>query len=400
MFHCLSPSQSSHNKILSVVLLGLCQIWLVAQRATPPLTPLPATDWALGPFTRPVDAPVITPLPESVFRDPLRPGFRTGPIHWEALHTFNPAAVVRNGKVMLLYRAEDDSGAHPGPGEIGMHTSRLGLAESADGIHFTRRAEPVFYAAEDGQKSREWPGGVEDPRLVEAPDGRYVLAYTQWNRKTYSIGIATSPDLLHWTKHGPALGETGPYAHLMYKSASIVTRLEHGRLIAAKIHGKFWMYWGEIEVRLATSTDLIHWTPVEEAPGKPMVILEHRAGKFDSGFPEVGPPAVVTPHGIVLIYNGKNATPDNHPGDGDSNLGAGAYASGQALFSADDPGKLLARLDQPSLYPEKPYERTGQYAAGTTFAEGLVYFEDRWLLYYGCADSFVAVAAASAGNRK
>ena len=56
-------------------------------------------------------------------------------------------------------------------------------------------------------------GGVEDPRLVENPDGgnqRYVLTYTQWNRKTYSIGIATSPDLVHWTKHGPAfLGAAG-----------------------------------------------------------------------------------------------------------------------------------------------------------------------------------------------
>jgi len=41
-----------------------------------------------------------------------------------------------------------------------------------------------------------------------------------------------------------------------------------------------------------------------------------------------------------------------------------------------------------------PYEKTGQYAAGTTFAEGLVYFHRRWFLYYGCADSLVAVATA------
>ncbi len=64
-----------------------------------------------------------------------------------------------------------------------MHTSRLGLAESADGIHFTRRAEPVFFPAEDDQKAREWPGGVEDPRIVEREDGTYVLTYTQWNRE-------------------------------------------------------------------------------------------------------------------------------------------------------------------------------------------------------------------------
>ncbi len=63
------------------------------------------------------------------------------PVQWEALHTFNPAAIVRHGKVYVLYRAEDNSGAM----EIGGHTSRLGLAESEDGIHFKRLPEPVFY---------------------------------------------------------------------------------------------------------------------------------------------------------------------------------------------------------------------------------------------------------------
>jgi len=352
---------------------------------TSPITPQIPPDWALGPFTRPVDEPIIQPRPESVFQDPLKPGL----VHWEALHTFNPAAVVRNGKVFVLYRAEDDSGAM----QIGMHTSRLGLAESEDGIHFTRLPQPVFYPAEDSQKAREWPGGVEDPRIVEAPDGSYVLTYTQWNRQTYTIGVATSPDLIHWIKHGPALGETGPYANLMYKSGGIVTKLDHGRLIAARIHGKFWIYWGEIQVRVATSTDLIHWTPIEESPGKPVVVLEHRPGLFDSGFPEVGTPPILTKQGILVLYNGKNAEAGKDP---DPDLGPGAYSVGQALFDVSHPTRLLKRLDQPVLYPEKPYERSGQYAAGTTFGEGLVRFKGNWLLYYGTADSFVAVAEASA----
>lgn len=342
-----------------------------------------AADWPIGPFTRPVDEPVIRPRPESVFANPID----GKAVHWEALHTFNPAAVVRNGKVFVLYRAEDDSGSM----QIGMHTSRLGLAESDDGIHFTRRPEPVFYPAEDGQKSREWPGGVEDPRIVEAPDGTYVLTYTQWNRETYTIGVATSPDLVHWTKHGPALGDTGAYAHLMYKSGGIVTRLEHGRLIAARIQGKFWMYWGEIQVRVASSPDLVHWTPMESAPGKPVVVLERRPGLFDSGFPEVGTPPILTEQGVRVFYNGKNAEKGSDP---DPNLGPGAYSVGEALFDSRDLTHLLKRLDQPVLHPEKPYERTGQYAAGTTFGEGLVLFRGQWFLYYGCADSFVAVATA------
>ena len=60
--------------------------------------------------------------------------------------------------------------------------------------------------------------------MVEREDGTYVMTYTQWNQKTYTIGVATSPDLLHWTKHGPALGETGPYAQYAVVRATSIFR--------------------------------------------------------------------------------------------------------------------------------------------------------------------------------
>jgi predicted GH43/DUF377 family glycosyl hydrolase len=277
--------------------------------------------------------------------------------------------------------------------QIGMHTSRLGLAQSSDGIHFTRSAVPVFYPALDSQESREWPGGVEDPRIVEAGDGTYVMTYTQWNRVTYTVGIATSPDLEHWTKQGPAFLDAagGKYADLKYKSAGIVTALRSEKLVAVRLDGKYWMYWGEGAIHLATSKDLIHWAPVESADGKPIEVLKPRPRHFDSSFPETGPPPVLTRRGIVVIYNGRNAA-----SGGDPRLAANTYAAGEALFDARNPAKLLARTENPVLQPTLPYERTGQYTAGTTFAEGLVYFHDQWFLYYGCADSLVAVAMAPA----
>src|ERR1035438_8267082 len=81
--------------------------------------------WQIEPFARPSgSSPVIAPNKASLFRNPVD-GKR---VHWEALHTFNPAAMVRNGKIYVLYRAEDDTGEMG----IGLHTSRLGLAESGD----------------------------------------------------------------------------------------------------------------------------------------------------------------------------------------------------------------------------------------------------------------------------
>lgn len=375
----LGKSMTTSKMLLSVLLISAAVLPLGAQTADKTLP-----GWMLGPFIRATQGePVIVPDAKATFTDPIRKAL----VHWEALHTFNPAAIVRDGKIVVLYRAEDSTGAM----EIGGHTSRIGMATSTDGVDFDRRPEPVFYPANDAQKSREWPGGTEDPRIVESPDGMYVLTYTQWNRKNYRVGIATSRDLIHWKKWGPAFQDAGPkYATFLYKSAGIVTELDGGKLVAAKIHGKYWMYWGEKQIRLATSDDLIHWTPVEDAKGKTMVVLARRSGHFDSGFPEVGPPPVLTRKGILLIYNGKN-------GDGpdrDKQIDAGAYASGEALFSTDDPAKLLERSAEPVLKPEMPYERTGQYTAGTTFAEGLVYSKGKWFLYYGCADSRVAVVMA------
>jgi beta-1,2-mannosidase len=338
--------------------------------------------WALVPLNRPSDAqPIITPLKDVTFQNPLG----DTPVHWEALHTFNPGAIVRDGKIYVLYRAEDDSGKM----KIGGHTSRVGLAVSEDGIHFQREANPVLYPAKDDQQAREWPGGCEDPRIVEAEDGTYVVAYTQWNHKHYDAAIATSTDLHTWTKHGPALAKAynGKYANLQYKSAGIVTKLQDGRLKATKVNGKYLMFWGEGKVHLATSTNLVDWDPVEDAHGKLITVIEHRPHLFDSTFPEVGPPPILTERGILLLYNGKNAA-----SDGDKTLAPKTYSVGEALFSSADPTKLLDRVEQPVFKPELPWERSGQYVAGTTFAEGLVYFHDKWFLYYGCADSLVGVA--------
>ncbi|RYG68033.1 hypothetical protein EON80_12465 [bacterium] len=366
---------------LSVFCPNLCAAPTVKPLALPISPFAKAPEWALGPFVRPAGVnPVISPNPYAVFDDPIT----KKPVRWEALHTFNPAAIVRDGKVYVLYRAEDDSGAMA----IGQHISRVGMAVSDDGLRFSRLPAPVFFPAEDAQKDNEANGGCEDPRIVEGPDGTYVLTYTQWNRSRWRAGIATSKDLINWTKYGPAFAKAynGKYANLGYKSCGIVTRQEKGRLIAAKINGKFWMYWGEDAVHLATSDDLVNWTPLEDADGKLLKLITPRQGKFDSALTEVGPPPVITDRGILLIYNGKNAGEK-----GDPNLGPSVYSGGQALFDINDPSKLLGRLDAPFFKPQLPFEMSGQYAGGTTFLEGMVNFKDKWFLYYGCADSLVGV---------
>ena len=340
----------------------------------------PAQTWQLGPFVRPDGVnPIIKPDTNLVFACPMN----NAPIEWAALNTFNPGAVLKDDHVCVLFRSEDASGSM----SIGGHTSRIGLAESSDGEHFVSRPAPVLFPANDNQKDNEWTGGCEDPRVVQADNGMYVMMYTEYRRgdkaRIARLGVATSSDLIHWDKHGPAFEKLGgDFAEHACKSGAVVTRLVNGRLVAVKYHGKYWMYWGEGEIHLASSDNLVDWVP---GP----VVLRTRPNKFDSALVEAGPPAVITDQGILLIYNGKNAS-----NDGDPSLGAGAYSGGQALFDLTEPAKLLQRTDSPFFKPEAAFEMTGQYRAGTTFLEGLVYFHREWLLYYGCADSFVGVAVA------
>jgi beta-1,2-mannosidase len=346
--------------------------------------PLPA--WAFGGFTRPAGVnPIISPKPSSQFLDPM-----TGQmVAWESNDTFNPGATIKDGKVVVLYRAEDSSGVR-----IGERTSRLGYAESSDGLRFTRKDKPVFYPADDSQKEFEWPGGCEDPRVAVTEEGTYVVFYTQWNRKTPRLGVATSKDLQQWTKHGPIFrnAKSGVFNE-PHKSASIVTMVKNGRQVITKVNGKYVLYWGELGVFMATSDDLINWQPLLDGSGKPKALISPRAGFFDSDLTECGPPAVLTDKGILLLYNGKN-----NPTKGDPRFNGNAYCAGQVLFDKADPTKAIGRLDVPFLRPMEPFEKSGQYVDGTVFIEGLVYFKNKWFLYYGCADSKVAVAIFDPAN--
>lgn len=351
------------------------------------------TSWALLPFEK-IDSvnPVLTPGTH-VFTCPI---LRKS-VKWDEKDVFNPAAVVRDGKVYLIFRAEDTIGKHAG-------TSRLGLAESNDGIHFTSYDKPVFYPENDSLKNYEWEGGVEDPRVVKGIGDDYIMTYTAYDGTTARLMIASSKDLVHWTKHGTVL--KGKYKDTWSKSGAIVTTLQNsngnqsvwsGSLsnmpstettpTAVKVNGQYWMYFGDTDLFAATSADLIHWTPLEEN-GKLKSVLKPRPGLFDSRLVESGPYALLTDRGILLIYNGMNLEQG-----GDSTLAPGAYCAGQVLFDAKDPVTTIERLDHYFMKPEKPYELTGQINQ-VCFVEGMVPFQGKWFLYYGTADSKIAVAVS------
>jgi predicted GH43/DUF377 family glycosyl hydrolase len=260
------------------------------------------------------------------------------------------------GKFVMLYRAQDRNG-----------TSRLGYAESADGIHFHRRPDPVFSPEAEYEKN----GGVEDPRLVKFGE-TYYLTYTGYNKKDAQLCLATSTDLIHWQRKGILLPA--------YKGNWNVRWTKSGAIVPQKIGGKYWMYFlgtsrdKRDQTGLAYSADLVHWTEATAAP-----VLPARAGKFDSRVVEPGPAPIITSDGILLVYNGA-----------DDKL---VYRTGMAVFSIRDPRKLLWRTGKAVFSPKLDWEKNGQ-VPNVVFVEGMVKKGNDYLLYYGGADKYVGVAEA------
>lgn len=348
-------------------------------------------NWAF-PYFEKVDSlnPILIPDVDQAFIDPMTNRL----VNWEARNVLNPTAVVRDDSVYLLYRAQDSTG-----------TSRIGMAVSSDGLHFEKRPAPVFYPDQDSSKIFEWNyqksmpveswpdtcqtclfDGVEDPRIVQGPSGLYIMTYTAYDGKTARLSLATSPDLLNWAKRGPVI-DTEKYPAYWSKSGAIVTERKGAQFVAKKIQGKYWMYFGDTDLFMATSEDLINWELATNTESGQMIrVLQPRMGYFDSRLVEPGPFALWREEGIVLIYNSSNAANFNDP-----TLPKFTYAAGQALYAPDQPYKLLDRTESYFIHPDKDYEREGEVNE-VCFVEGLVYFKEKWFLYYGTADSKIAAA--------
>jgi predicted GH43/DUF377 family glycosyl hydrolase len=281
---------------------------------------------------------------------------------WSGTGLFNPTAVRYKGKTVVLFRATD-----------ARMISRIGYADSVDGLHFKVRQQPVL----EPEGPYEKGGGVEDPRLVLI-NGTYYLTYTGYNGKDAQLCLATSKDLIHWRRKGVILPA--------YKGTWNTKWTKSGAILPQKVKGRWWMYYlgtrsdADSQERdymgVASSADLLHWADASPGP-----VMARRPGTFDSRVMEPGPAPILTKAGILLLYNGAS----------DSLV----YGPAWALFDREDPSKLLARADKPFLLPGLEWEKKG-VVPNVIFLEGAIVnvlpdgFEAT--AYYGAADHVVGAA--------
>ena len=274
---------------------------------------------------------------------------RQQPVRWLEKNVAVSSVMVRRNLVYLFYSGMDDQGI-----------SRIGISISGDGIHFSKVNQPLLFPAEDFMKEHE-KGGIANPRIVENENGTFILNYTAYDGKTSRLCIATSGDLLNWTKEGPAF--SGNYFSMPASSGSMVARREENQIIAQKINDKYWMYFNNDSLFVATSYNLIQWEPSKDNEGK--VIKSSTVNHLESG-----PFALSTPQGVVLPYKREGLTT-------------------QLLFDPEDPTKIIDRFeDNLSIVGD---------ADAKTLA-GLVSFKNSWFLYYPISESQFGIAISSQTN--
>ena len=238
-------------------------------------------------------------------------------VAWAAKDAFNPGAVVHDGRVHMLFRGEDTVGRFGG-------TSRIGLAVSDDGLTFTVDPQPVLFPDDDPWQPWEWPGGCEDPRVVESPDGGFVATYTAFDGKVGRLFVATSDDLRHWNEAGARLRIDALCAALVEewfdrdRGAAAAASWRHAST------AEFWMYWGEGTCFAATSEDLVRWTPIDFDATRDRYLSYDRVGRPALGHPRRtgaarAPADLVSPATTVRLAPGRTrATGPVRPRTGSS----------------------------------------------------------------------------------
>jgi predicted GH43/DUF377 family glycosyl hydrolase len=276
------------------------------------------------------------------------------------MHTvFNPAAtLLEDGTTLLLCRVEDRRGfAH------------LCVARSPNGVDAWQiDPQPTMLPAAD-HAEEVW--GIEDPRITElAAFGGYAIAYTAAAPPGAAIALAITRDFRSFERYGRVLPPVGRGAALFPRQFGHNWAMIHCPRTLAQPEGEIWVSY---------SPDLRHW-------GSHKVLLAAREGAWwDARQVSLALPPIETSEGWLLLYHSLQHT-----------LSGAHSRLGLALFDLQTPERCLLRGDQWVFAPEEPYEREGT-APGTITPCGYTIHPDgdTLSLYYGAADSCIALATAS-----
>lgn len=272
---------------------------------------------------------------------------------------FNPAATEHKGETLLLVRVEDRTGA-----------SHLTVARSRDGVEAWRIGrEPAMKA--EPKKHPEELFGIEDARITPLEErGDYAVTYTAVSKDGPLVALALTKDFKRFERRGPIMRPTDKDAALFPRRFGGRWAMLHRPVIEPSRPAHIW---------LSFSPDLVHW-------GDSRPLIRAREGTcWDAGKIGLSPPPLETPAGWLVMYHGVR-----------HHCSGAIYRVGLALLDLKKPWKVLRRGPEWIMTPTEPYEMIGDVGQ-VVFPCGWVHDRKRKQvrLYYGGADTCVAVATAS-----
>lgn len=272
---------------------------------------------------------------------------------WENLNVSNAAAAVYDNKVYLLYRAEGEE-RRDGPNS--WPRTNIGLAVSENGYDIAfRRPDPVFTSSQ----TDPWlEFGCEDPRISKIGDTYYIV-YVGMSRFGHfgdRLRYAITLDFEHFEDKG-----------------LLMPQLEQrtSGFLPGKINDEFILFHRPMpNLWMSRSKDLKSWHDS-------LCILETKPGSWYENKLGIGAPPLETEYGWLLFWHGKNNRRE--------------YALGIMLLDKDDPAKIIKFQEEPILTCEMPFEKNG-FVNNVIYTNGVVRFQDKYFVYYGCCDRCLAVA--------
>lgn len=303
-------------------------------------------------LTKLEENPIISPKPEN---------------DWEAWQTFNPGVILLDNKVHFLYRAIGEDGI-----------SRLGYAVSSDGFHIDERLPYPVYQHEAGKQtfiifsylSGGSFGGAEDPRLTRV--GEEDVLYMTYTACDDGLRVALTSIKIgnflnkKWKWKKPTLISPPGEVH------------KNWLIFPEKINGKYAI------LHSIKPNIQIEYVDSLEFENTEYINSFHGGGPqkrcWDKWLRGAGAPPIKTSAGWLLFY---------HALDNDWSK----YKVGAMLLDLNDPTKILYRAKEPVLEPSEDYENNG-YKGGVVYVSGAIIKDGNLLVYYGAADSYIAVAYA------
>lgn len=278
---------------------------------------------------------------------------------WESRATFNPAAILADDKVHILYRAMGDD-----------NTSVIGYASSRDSLALDERLPEPIYAPRAEFENKKVPGGnsgCEDPRVTKIGDMIY-MCYTAYDG-THSprvafTSIAEKDFLAHeWRWAFPILISPADQDD---KDAALFSRKIGGKyMFLHRFGSEIWL----------DSVDDLDFKDGKFLGGK--ILMRPRDTAWDSKRIGIAAPPIETMYGWLLLYHGISRR-------------TGHYNVRVVLLDKDDPSKILYRTHDPLLEPIEAYEKDG-VVANVVFPCGAVVRGETLYVYYGGADKVVGV---------